>query len=160
MTDTSNLSGDLESRIGMALDPIVLEVEKGAIRRFAQAVEDPNPLYADEAYASQTRHGGVVAPPGFFGWPVTQTAGIETILGTEAAKIVGTSQLDIVNAGYEAEFLLPVRPGDVLTAFPKLANAYHKTGRTGRMLFVVFEVTYRSQTDEVVALMRHTMVFR
>ena len=34
--------------IGRESKPVVHEVEKGAIRRFAEALGDPNPLYQDE----------------------------------------------------------------------------------------------------------------
>src|ERR1044072_5172491 len=39
-------------------------VERGAIRRFVQAIMDPDPLYSDESYAI-SRFGFVVAPPLF-----------------------------------------------------------------------------------------------
>jgi len=35
------------------------------IRRWAQAMQNPNPLYYDEAYASQSRFGRIVAPQSF-----------------------------------------------------------------------------------------------
>ena len=50
--------------------PIVRQVEKGAIRRYAEAVGNDNALYRDEEYARRSRFGWIIAPPGFFGWPV------------------------------------------------------------------------------------------
>ena len=61
---------EMKECIGMVDPPAVYEVEKGSIRRYAEAVGDNNPLYRDEAYASKSRYGGIIAPPGFFGWPV------------------------------------------------------------------------------------------
>ena len=39
------------------------EIGRAGIRYFALALGDDNPLYRDEAFAAQTRHGGIVAPP-------------------------------------------------------------------------------------------------
>ena len=65
-TEGTFLNQDMRTRaIGVEGAPSVLEVEKGAIVRFAQAVEDPNPLWNDEKVARETRYGGLVAPPTF-----------------------------------------------------------------------------------------------
>jgi len=55
--------------IGKVGDIIIVEVEKGAIKRYADAVGDFNPLYWDGEYAGKSRYGSIIAPPGFFGWP-------------------------------------------------------------------------------------------
>src|SRR5689334_22289720 len=51
------------------------EVERGAIRRFAEAIGDSSPLFNDEAAARRTRFGGMIAPPTFcrsLGSPIPQ----------------------------------------------------------------------------------------
>jgi len=35
------------------------------IKRFAQAIDDPNPLYHDEEYAKSSKFKGIIAPPLF-----------------------------------------------------------------------------------------------
>ena len=159
MGDNSRTAKKLREKIGMSLEPVIFEVEKGAIRRFAEAVEDSNPLYTDDEYAGNTRYAGIVSPPGFFGQPVKHNVGMETLLGMEVVlNLVGTPRSNVFNAGNDCEFFLPVRPGDILIGCPKLADIYEKSGRSGRMLFVVFEVTYKNQRDQVVAVMRHTII--
>ncbi|MGZ6550894.1 MAG: FAS1-like dehydratase domain-containing protein, partial [Tumebacillaceae bacterium] len=51
--------------IGRSSRPVQNEVEKGAIRKFAEAIGDPNPLYRDPEYAVNTRYGKIIAPPTF-----------------------------------------------------------------------------------------------
>jgi len=41
----------------------VYDVTDKDIRRFAQAIDDPNPLYYDEEYAKKTIYKGIIAPP-------------------------------------------------------------------------------------------------
>lgn len=53
------------SVIGSKSDVYQFEVEKGAIRKFADAIGDDNPLYHDEEYAKQRGYKSLVAPPTF-----------------------------------------------------------------------------------------------
>ena len=41
------------------------DVTKKDIRRFAQAIDDSNPLYCDEEYAKNTKFKSIIAPPLF-----------------------------------------------------------------------------------------------
>jgi len=154
MADTPVLTDEMKARIGTIMGPVILEVERGAIRRFAQAVGDTNPLYTDEEYARGTRHGGIVCPPGFFGWPAGEEVGAEHIL-----SMLGRPFENVLNAGTESEFLCPIRPGDVLVSSTKLADAYEKKGNAGNLVFVVMETTYKNQADKVVARMRYIFMF-
>ena len=154
MSDKTSLTEEMKAKIGTTLAPVVFEVEKGAARRFAQAVGDPNPLYADEECARKTRYGGIVCPPGFFGLPAGEEVGAERIL-----SILGRPFENVLNAGNESEFYRPIRPGDVLASSTKLADIYEKKGGTGNLLFVVLETTYRNQADQVVAMMRYVFMF-
>ena len=53
------------SLIGAWAEPFIVEVEKGAIRRFADAIGDPNLLYRDEDYARRHGYAGILALPTF-----------------------------------------------------------------------------------------------
>ncbi|HEX8953385.1 MAG TPA: MaoC family dehydratase N-terminal domain-containing protein, partial [Polyangia bacterium] len=44
---------------------MVLDVERGHIRRFAEAIGDGNPIYVDEAAARAAGHPRIPAPPTF-----------------------------------------------------------------------------------------------
>ena len=49
------------SLIGRESEPVVHDVERTAIRRFADALGDPNPLYQDEAGAKSAGYPALVA---------------------------------------------------------------------------------------------------
>jgi len=55
--------------IGKLDPPHVREVEKGAIRRYADAVGDDGPLYRDEEYARKSRYGELSLLPGSWAGP-------------------------------------------------------------------------------------------
>ena len=54
-----------ERFVGCRSEPVANVVEKGAVRKFAEAIGDPNPLYVDEEAAKASRYGGLIAPPTF-----------------------------------------------------------------------------------------------
>jgi len=54
----------------------------------------------------------------------------------------------------------PVCAGDTITVTSKLREVYAKTGRTGTMAFIVFEVTYRNQLGQMVAQAEESQVRR
>ena len=145
--------------IGQVGPTATYQVEKGAIARFAEAVGDPNPLYWDEEYAKKSRYGSIIAPPGFFGWPVRRPA-------SDAAPAQVMQRPDMAAAGYglvynggiEYELLSPIKAGDTLTAQSVIKDIYLREGRTGELAFVIRETTYTNQNGEVVARARGTSI--
>ena len=59
------ITKQMRDAIGVESDPVINDVEKGAIVKFAQAIEDGNPVFNNENIARQTRFGGLIAPPTF-----------------------------------------------------------------------------------------------
>ena len=154
MTQDSILTDEMKAKIGMMTEPVVYEVERGAIRRFARAVGEKNPLYTDEEFAKTTRYGGVVAPPGFFGWP----AGEEPEAGT-LINMLNSPLKTILNMGNDAEFYRPIRPGDTLVCYQKVADIQDKSKGDKKRLFVVIELTFKNQHDQVAGRIRYNMMF-
>ena len=66
MSDSESvITQEMRDAIGVESDPVVNEVERGAIIKFAQEIGDDSPIYNDEQVARETRYGGIVAPPTF-----------------------------------------------------------------------------------------------
>src|SRR5262245_1989166 len=47
-------------QVGRTGEPRTYEVERGAIRRFAEAIGDSSPLFNDEQRARESRFGGII----------------------------------------------------------------------------------------------------
>ena len=63
-------------------------------------------------------------------------------------------------AGQSIEPRAPVAPGDTLTATTKLKDVYAKTGRSGMMVFAVWQTSFANQKGETVALVEESYVRR
>ncbi len=155
MNQDSVITDEMRSMIGVESEPSIFEIEKGAIRRWVEAIGDPNPLYHDEEYAKKTKYAGIIAPPGFlynYAYPVK--------VGKPAPHVKSPFWRGL-DGGEEYEFFKPVRAGEVVTATAKLVDLYERQGRLGigKMLFQVEEITHRNQSGEVLAKTRKTNIF-
>ena len=153
MTQESSITDEMRAAIGVQSEPAFNEVEKGAIRKFAQAVGDPNPLWQDEEHAKKGPHGRIVAPPTFL---VTMTSGRSNRPAGATAR--PAMRRGLLDGGAEWEFYVPVGPGDVIKCTSALADLYERPGRMGTMLFTVTEQTYTNQKGELVAKRRGTVI--
>ena len=121
------------------------------IVRFARSTGETNPMYLDEEAARESERGSIIAPPTFCNMFVN-----------------GASRPDIklefgevgLFAGQSIECLGVVRPGDTLNAKTKLKDVYAKTGRSGKMVFQVWETTVSNQTGDTVAMVQESFVKR
>ena len=65
-----------------------------------------------------------------------------------------------MHAGQRVQPVAPVFAGDKLTASSHLKDVYAKTGRSGTMVFIVWETTFRNQEGEVVAEVQESFARR
>jgi acyl dehydratase len=148
----------LKQYIGKVDPPHLREVEKGAIRRYADAVGNDSPLYYDEEYARNSRYGCIIAPPGFFGWAKSTIPSAEGLVGLIGAMIEA-GYAGILDGGMAYDFYLPVREGDTLVASPKVSDISLKEGKT-KMMIIRFETSYLNQNGDLVAKAYQTLIGR
>jgi acyl dehydratase len=148
-TPTSFLTEEMQRRaIGTESNPVTMEVEKGAIIRFAQAIGDNNPAYTDEAAARKTRYGGIVAPPTF----------LRSLRGVHLDLPFELPFNRVLDAGSDWEYFQPVRPGDRITAVGRISDIRERSGRLGLMILITTAITYHNQFDEVVAIQTNILI--
>ena len=151
MAEESIITPELRDLLGKEGEPEYFEVEKGHIKRFAQALGDPNPLWSDLDYASKSRYGNIIAPPTFL-----INAGIIK-LAVKLTDMMGPSR-NFLDVGMEIEYYKPIEVGDTITSTAKLVDLKEKSGKKGIILIMLLEVTYKNQRGEVVRKCRNTFI--
>jgi acyl dehydratase len=125
------------------------EVTADAIRHFAYGTSDDNPLWLESAYAARGPHGRLSAPPAFLTsvlYPILHGASMPVPL----ASLIG---------GIEYRWSRAILEGDRLRPVSKQVDLYEKRSRSGRrLIFIISEVTYLDQRDEVVGTAIGTMI--
>jgi hypothetical protein len=112
MGHPAGLSSDL---IGRESETVLFEVERGAIRKFADAVQDQTPECVR----------GDLAPPTF---PTTFRMTIPG-LTFDLARVLHGSQ--------EYRYERPLRAGDRVRCRVRVADVYQRKGRLGEMTFLI-----------------------
>ncbi len=140
-------------------------VEHEPIRRHCLMVGNENPLYIEPGYAPRTP-----SPPTalwIFSWverlgpkgPKAPKAPKEkpgASVFSLAMPLIGSQ---FTNMGRELDFLLPVYVGDHLSAATRTADIYQKPTRLDpESLWIVNEDVITNQNDEVVCLIRNTLM--
>jgi acyl dehydratase len=125
------------------------QVTEEMIVGFARAVGEADPQYVD-VEAKRGPSGGLIAPPIFYDvFRADQLPDPKVKFGKVA-----------FNAGQRCEFYAPIRPGDTITMKTRVTDVYEKTGRTGKMVFIVRETAYENQRGEKVAVVEQSQVRR
>jgi acyl dehydratase len=136
--------------VGRQSEPIVLDVERGHIRRFAEAVGDPNPIYYDEAAARAAGHPRIPAPPTF-------------AVALRANDPRGGIDLDwrkLLHGEQEFTFARPLYAGDRLTIVGRIAAADVKQTKSGTMDVMVLETIATDGDGARVFVARSTVLVR
>src|SRR5256885_14879010 len=107
----------LKVRIGVDRPATSATVEAGHLKRFAEAIGDPNPRWLEEA------------PPTFL------VALAPASYHVPEAEEFGKGWL---NGGNRFEYLEPVKGGDRITATGQVADVYEKSGPGGAPPFPLF----------------------
>lgn len=171
LTDEVRRYIGVETEEEVACEP----VEKGAVRRYAQAIMDDDPIYYSEEVAGALRYGAPVAPPLFPTHMFRRPFGTPDPLQEHASDpdfdgIVGsTSQglpelplpgLALLNGGSEIEFYRYARHGETVKCRSRYQDIYERETRSGPMIFVVIESEYLSGDGDLLLRVRKTLIRR
>src|SRR5258708_16896293 len=108
-----------KNAIGRSSPPTLNEVEKGAIRRFAEALGDYNPIYYDEEYARASGYPGIVAPP-------TLPASFHS--AAELRELLGVGIKSLLHADQAFDYERPILAGDRIYVSTRAAAVLQTTG--------------------------------
>lgn len=150
MAEGSIISEQMRKSIGVESEPVVYEVEKGAIKKLAQSIGDTNPLWQDEEYANKGPNGGIVASPTF-------VISLRNDPVMDKVKQMATFKR-VMNGGNDIEYFQPIRPGDVISVTGKLVDIRERESKGGKMAFLTLELSFRNQKGELAAKIRNILI--
>jgi acyl dehydratase len=140
-----------KNAIGRSSPPTLNEVEKGAIRRFAEALGDYNPIYYDEEYARASGFPTIVAPPTF---PASFHS------AADLRELLGVGIKSLLHAEQAFDYERPILAGDRIYVSTRVADVLEKTGPAGKMDVAVIEDEGRDEEGTLVFRARRTLVVR
>lgn len=139
--------------IGSQFDPFVVDVEKGRLRFFAQAIGENNPVYIDENEAIAAGYRSIPAPPTF-----TMVLDTEGSSLKELFSLLGLDISRILHGSQSFEYFETIHAGDRITIKGRISDIYDK--KQGALEFIVLENSYFNQAGILVARSENTLVYR
>lgn len=146
MTDVSRFA----PFVGREAAPLTVEVERGHIRRFAEAIGDANPIYVDEAAARAAGHPRIPAPPTF----------AIALRANDPRVGIDIDWRKLLHGEQELVFDRALYAGDVLTLTARIAGADVKTTKSGTMDVMILETEARDAAGQRVFVARSTVLVR
>lgn len=149
MKNQSLITEEMRGKIGVVSEPVFNDVEQGAVKNFAEAIEDNNPLYNNETIARESFYGGIIAPPTF----------LRSMKGSAISLESEMSLGKRLDGGSSWVYYYPIRVGDTIAVTTKLVDIYEREGRSGRMVFLIREISYTNQLNQLVATQNSTLIY-
>ncbi len=138
-------------------------VSEPVIRSWCDAMSESNPLYINQDFANDSKHGGIIAPPAMLQvWTMSGLhLGKQFQRNTEDSPSAGVYQLldeagftGVVATNATYHYNEVVRPGDLLSASQKLLDvSEEKTTAIGVGHFVTTETIYSDASGKQVGSM-------
>ena len=139
--------------IGKKTKEYTVDIEKGHIKSFAEAIGDTSPLYFDEEYAKQTPFKGIIAPPTFATtFTMNRPTPLTDVEGFELRRVLHGEQTFIYHQ--------PVRPGDRYWVQSEVKDVYDREGKSGKMTFITIETLARDINNQPIVTGKSTIVYR
>ncbi|GAO80966.1 MaoC family dehydratase [Sphingopyxis sp. YF1] len=141
------------SVIGRTWPKRTIVAEEGALRFFAKATGETNPVYSDVSAAKAAGHPGLPLPPTYL-FTLDLLAPSETFwlddLKVPLAKVLHAEQ--------SFEYRRMAYAGEELTIETKISDAYDRKG--GLLEFIVRDMTVTDTKGDECALLKTTLVVR
>lgn len=136
-----------ETKIGTKFEPRYFDIEKGALRAFAKAIGEVNPIYSNEAKAKEAGHRSIPALPTYafslMGFNMEEPANenFMTVLGL-------TTIQNMLHTNQSFEYSRPIYAGDRLRGVESIHKIFDK--KEGAFTFIELKCNYSNQNDEHV----------
>ena len=164
-SEQTHFYNSLTSEVGSAgkIEVARDSVSEPVIRAWSDAMSESNPLYIDQDFANDSKHGGIIAPPAMLQvWTMSGLhLGSQFQRNTEDSPSAGVYQLldeagftGVVATNATYHYNEVIRPGDLISASQKLLDvSEEKTTAIGMGHFVTTETIYSDASGKQVGSM-------
>ena len=127
------------------------EITAEMIQAVNASLGENGPAFTSDEGAKDSGFRGVIAPP------TLCSIFVREVQLPDVGIDFGKTQM---HAGQRVQPIAPIYAGDRVTASSRLKDVYAKTGRSGTMVFIVWETTFRNQDGQVVAEVQESFARR
>jgi len=163
MAEDIQITEQMRDRIGRDLPPWIYEVTTTGVRAFARGIGYTDPVFYDEAAATDAGYRGLPAPPTYLGTPIfipgqSSDTSSRPLDGEPGIDHGLSGQLD---GGTETECFGQICAGDRLSVVNRITALEVRESKTlGKMLVMTSESIYTDQgSGKCVAIQRRQWIY-
>lgn len=114
-------------------------IERGAVKKFAEAIGDPHPIFTDEEFGKVSRYKTNIAPPTF-----------PRVL--EFGEIAGLHlpEKGLIHGEQVFKYKRPLLVGEEIYCYSKVENSVEKKGASGSMCFLTISENGEDENGELI----------
>ena len=112
--------------IGQKSNKVKNLVESGLVKRFAESIGDPHPIYMDEETGKQSRYGANIAPPTF-----------PRVFDYGTIEQLDLPKKGLIHGEQKYHYARPLLVGEEVYCWTEIKDYYEKAGSNGLMGFLV-----------------------
>jgi acyl dehydratase len=136
-----------EEHIGKYSNKVKNTVERGAVKKFAEAIGDPHPIYLDEETGKKSRYKNNIAPPTF---PRVFDYGV-----IEGLKLPSKG---LIHGEQTFHFERPLLVGEEIICYSKVEKYYEKKGNHGKLGFLVMKSFGEDLSGQIIFTSTQTAI--
>ncbi|BDG47183.1 MaoC family dehydratase N-terminal domain-containing protein [Parageobacillus sp. KH3-4] len=133
--------------IGKRSNKVKNVVERGAVKKFAEAIGDPHPIYWDEEAGKISRYKANIAPPTF---PRVFDYGV-----IEGLKLPSKG---LIHGEQRFHYERPLYVGEELYCYSKVEDYYEKQSSMGKLGFLVITNYGEDSSGNVIFTSTSTII--
>ncbi|MDQ0162696.1 MaoC family dehydratase N-terminal domain-containing protein [Aeribacillus alveayuensis] len=137
----------LEGLIGKCSNKVKNIVERGAVKKFAEAIADPHPIFIDEETGKKSRYQSNIAPPTF---PRVFDYGV--IEGLNLPK------KGLIHGEQTYHYERPLFVGEEIFCYSKIENYVEKKGNSGLLGFLIIQSFGEDRTGRTIFTSKQTVI--
>ena len=139
--------------IGMNIGSHEVQLEKGALKFFATAIGQENPVYFDEKAAEEAGYSGLPVPPSYyFSLDLLQDEPFKYL------DTLGVNLNHVLHGAQDFEYFKPAFAGDTVVIKAKIIDLFDK--KNGALDFIIKEVRVENTEGELLVKQIMTIIVR
>ncbi|MFC0273669.1 MaoC family dehydratase N-terminal domain-containing protein [Metabacillus herbersteinensis] len=129
----------LKETVGKRSNKVKNIVERGAVKRFAEAIGDPHPIFIDEEVGRKSRYKNNIAPPTF-----------SRVFDYGVVEGLNLPNKGLIHGEQIYHFTRPLFVGEEINCYTEVKKYYERKGKNGEMGFLVLKVYGEDTVGELI----------
>lgn len=133
--------------IGMKSKKVKNVVERAMVKRFAEAIGDPHPIFIDEEYGKKSRYKRNIAPPTF-----------PRVFDYGEIEELYLPNIGLIHGEQTYHYVRPLFVGETIYCYTEVADYYEKEASLGLLGFILLKTYGEDEAGNLIFTENSTVI--